>query len=277
MTLLQEQAKTLEGSKTKAAEEGDQVSQEVDNKAEVEQKAQEILVKQEEIKQLNQEMGSLITTFEIEERKQYENPPKRDDNMFYDEFQRLGLENGQLKLNGEGKHICYQNQYGFIFNAQYKNGKLDNFPYDPSTKAPIKVNSPHSNYYYQGGFKEGLRHGYGSIEIDEYRHLFKGEWQEGLPYRSEPPHSTDGDLPEGVVEIKNGMGGIIFRGTIKGNVVDGIYGEGKFFKASNDKIVNYNGTYRAPTVESLILGSQDIEFCDYDGLFDRIGRVRCIL
>lgn len=136
--------------------------------------------------------------------------------------------------------------------------------------------SPSLIFKYIGTYNDGKREGYGKY-LWGTDVLFDGFWKENLPYKN---YEKKFDYGDGIVVFwgvsLTGRGGLKinpqFKGTVHRDPKDGwLYGECEVFDPFREdfKIRLYKGKYRAPTLDSLLLLTLDLELCDYDGLLPK--------
>jgi hypothetical protein len=123
-----------------------------------------------------------------------------------------------------------------------------------------------------------VREGYGKYIVD-HQTIFDGYWKNDLPWKNRGASNEDG-----VVEIEAINIGTVkvismaFKGTIMKDKESGwLVGECEIYQHDKPmwRGLLYSGKYRAPTLDSVLLQSMDMELKDYVGLLPKTNFLSC--
>jgi len=132
------------------------------------------------------------------------------------------------------------NTFAMVENAFYIDNKLDT---KDGIKPDVKIRSPIQDIFYEGQYKDGLKHGMGKLKCAASGlTLFSGEWKDDLPSRND-----DSELLNRVVFYHRIFGKRIFQGTLNRRPDGKIGGKCKLFYFMNGEDCFYEGNYSAPS------------------------------
>lgn len=167
------------------------------------------------------------------------------------------FEKGKLQGNADRVYLRENiapsgNTYAILENAFYVDNLLNT---KDGIKPDIKQRNPVFDLFYEGQYKDGLKHGNGKVKCAASGiELFNGEWKNGLPYRN-----TDSQLQNRVTIYHRIFGKKIFQGTIAKRPDGKIGGKCKLYYYLNGEDCFYDGSYAAPSLSSVLLCTWDLE------------------
>ena len=168
---------------------------------------------------------------------------------FVNGFIRGKVYNDKIMYN-QSNHVVYRPYFS-------KSGMLDTV--NEGTQKTIYHRNPTRQYYYHGDFHNGQRHGEGKYKHYNGATIYEGFWENNLPVKS-----IDTDYTEYPIIIHNHDGNKVFEGNINRDHKGWLYGYCKLFMFLEESRVLYDGNYRAPTLESVILQTFDMELLEYE-------------
>ena len=200
----------------------------------------------------------------------------------------LNFQNGKVVGSTRDCYLYFQNGKNWMFrNAFYNdNGKIHReSKFDLAEYRDLidikkekygeqyfqTWKSPNNLFKFIGTFKNGKKHGFGLYAFGT-QILFEGQWQDDLPTKN---HESINGLEKNWVQflaprLESSKEDLTnyphFRGTIIRDENNGwLFGECEIYKigktSTNARL--YKGKYRAPTLDSIILQTLDMELSDY--------------
>ena len=166
--------------------------------------------------------------------------------------------NGFIRGKVYNDKIMYNQSNHVIYRPYFcKNGILDTVT--EGTQKTVYHRNPTRQYYYHGDFLNGQRHGEGKYKHYNGATIYEGLWEHNLPVKSVDTNYTN--FP---IIFHTHEGNKVFEGNIFRDNKGWLYGHCKLFMFLEESKILYDGNYRAPTLEAVILQTFDLELLEYE-------------